>query len=409
MRAMKDSKVEWVGQIPVGWRTIRTKYVVSIMNGCDPKTEGETPVYGSGGSSFKTCGEYKKGPTVLLGRKGTVDVPQFVDGRYWNVDTAFDTRIKNSAFSIEYFYRLAQCFDYKYYTMTTTLPSMTQTNYGEIVLPFPSLTEQDNICLYLQKQTATIDALIAAKEKTNVLLKERRQSLIYEAVTKGLDPTVPMKGSGIPWLGQIPENWTTWRMKHLAESPLQYGANATGIEYDSDLPRYVRITDITDDGRLRNEGKQSLPYEIAADYLLVDGDVLFARSGATSGKSFYYHESDGNCCFAGYLIRFRADKNKVNSKLLYYYTLTQAYEQWTQQIFIQATIQNISAEKYNNLVFAIPATMEEQNQIVQHLDAKCSEIDQIISMNEDTIQRLKEYRQSLIYEAVTGKIEVENV
>lgn len=407
MRTMKDSGIEWIGEIPQEWTTIRTKYIASITNGSDPKTEGDTPVYGSGESSFKTCGEYKTGPAVLIGRKGaTLHIPHYVEGYYWNVDTSFDVKIASDQFSLIYYYALAMCFDYKYYISTTTLPSMTQTNYGNMYLPFPSIDEQNRIISYLNDKCAEIDALIATKEKTNVLLKERRQSIIYEAVTKGLDPNVPLKGSGIEWLGQIPEKWTVWRMKHLAQEPLQYGANATGVEYDEELPRYVRITDITSERKLTDNGKQSLPIEIAKDYMLQDGDVLFARSGATAGKSFYYDSSDGACCFAGYLIRFRANKAKANSKFLYYYTLTQPYEQWTQQIFIQATIQNISAEKYNNLCFAIPNTLEEQKIIVEYLDEKCAAIDRIITINNETIQQLKEYRQSLIYESVTGKKEV---
>ncbi len=407
MRTMKDSGIEWIGEIPQEWTTIRTKYIASITNGSDPKTEGDTPVYGSGESSFKTCGEYKTGPAVLIGRKGaTLHIPHYVEGYYWNVDTSFDVKIASDQFSLIYYYALAMCFDYKYYISTTTLPSMTQTNYGNMYLPFPSIDEQNRIISYLNDKCAEIDALIATKEKTNALLKEQRQSIIYEAVTKGLDPNIPLKDSGIEWLGQIPEKWTVWRMKHLAKEPLQYGANATGIEFDEGLPRYIRITDITSERKLADDGKQSLPIETAKDYMLEDGDILLARSGATAGKSYYYENSDGACCFAGYLIRFRANNAKANSKFLYYYTLTQPYEQWTQQIFIQATIQNISAEKYNNLCFAIPDTLEEQKRIVEYLDEKCAEIDSIITINNKTIQQLKKYHQSLIYEVVTGKKEV---
>lgn len=210
-----------------------------------------------------------------------------------------------------------------------------------------------------------------------------------------------MKDSGVEWIGEIPEKWSVWKMKHLASEPMQYGANATGVEYSESLPRYVRITDITTNRTLSNEGKQSLPTEIAEEYILEDGDILFARSGATAGKSFYYESKYGDCAFAGYLIRFKADFQKANSKFLYYYTLTQAYEEWSQQIFIQATIQNISAEKYNGLRFAIPDNIEQQNEIVEYLDKKCAEIDSLIEAKEKTNALLKEQRQSIIYEAVT--------
>ena len=406
MRAMKDSGIEWIGQIPQEWNTIRAKYVTTITNGSDPKTEGNTPVYGSGSGCFKTCGEHKEGPAVLLGRKGTVDIPQYITGNYWNVDTAFDVKPAEEQLDLEFYYFAATCFDYKYYTATTTLPSMTQTNYGNMYIPFPPVDVQRRVVAGIKEKLVGIDALIAAKEKTNALLRERRQSIIYEAVTKGLNPDAPMKDSGIEWIGQIPETWTTWRMKHLASEPLQYGANATGIEFREDIPRYVRITDITADRKLSNDGKQSLETDIAQDYMLEDGDILFARSGATSGKSFYYEDKYGPCCFAGYLIKLRTDNRKAISKFLYYYTLTQAYENWTQQIFIQATIQNISADKYNNLWFAVPSSLEEQKEIVDYLDQRCSEMDELIFANDATIQKLKEYRQSIIYEAVTGKIDV---
>ena len=210
-----------------------------------------------------------------------------------------------------------------------------------------------------------------------------------------------MKDSGIDWIGQIPEHWAVWRMKRLASEPLQYGANATGVEFREDIPRYIRITDISADRKLNAEGKQSLEMDTAQEYMLEDGDILFARSGATSGKSFYYEAAYGSCCFAGYLIRLRTKNTKALSKFLYYYTLTQAYENWTQQIFIQATIQNISADKYNNLRFAVPESLEEQEAIVAYLDQRCSEIDALIAAKEKTNALLKERRQSIIYETVT--------
>lgn len=179
---MKDSGIEWIGMIPEGWSVVRTKYVAEITNGTDSKTDGDIPVYGSGGGSFKTCGEFKQGPAVLLGRKGTVDIPQYIAGNYWNVDTAFDVKT-NQTFNLKYFYYLSKCFDYRYYISTTTLPSMTQTNYGNIVLPSPDINEQIRIADYLDAKCAEIDALIESNEKTIRQLKEYRQNVIFEAVT----------------------------------------------------------------------------------------------------------------------------------------------------------------------------------------------------------------------------------
>lgn len=180
---MKDSGIEWVGNVPAHWLLKKAKYCVFITNGSDPKTEGNTPVYGSGADSFKTCGEYKNGPAVLIGRKGaTLHIPHYIEGRYWNVDTAFDVKAKKE-FSLRYYYYLACVFDYNYYISQTTLPGMTQTNYNNMKLPCPSLEEQSTIATYLDTQCAKIDELVVKKQSLIDDLESYKKSLIYEVVT----------------------------------------------------------------------------------------------------------------------------------------------------------------------------------------------------------------------------------
>lgn len=182
-REMKDSGVEWIGEIPAAWDVAKAKYCVTITHGSDPKTEGSIPVYGSGAESFKTCGEYKEGPTVLIGRKGaTLHIPHYIEGKYWNVDTAFDVKAKNN-FSLPYYYYLATSFDYKFYIAQTTLPGMTQSNYYNMFLPFPTFPEQEEIVNYLDAKCAEIDKLIAKKEQLVKELESYKRSLIYEVVT----------------------------------------------------------------------------------------------------------------------------------------------------------------------------------------------------------------------------------
>lgn len=181
---MKDSGVKWIGEIPEKWRTVRAKYVAAITNGADPKTEGDTPVYGSGSDSFRTCGEYKDGPAVLIGRKGaTLHIPHYVDGKYWNVDTAFDVKTDETKYLLKFYYYTSICFDYKLYISTTTLPSMTQTNYDNMLLPLPSIIEQQKIVDYLDNSLEKIDELVLQSDTQIQKLKEYRQSLIYEMVT----------------------------------------------------------------------------------------------------------------------------------------------------------------------------------------------------------------------------------
>ena len=103
-----------------------------------------------------------------------------------------------------------------------------------------------------------------------------------------------MKDSGIEWIGEMPKEYRVYRLKHLLRKPLDYGANSSGVEYLDNLPRYIRITDIAADGKLKNDGALSIELEDTSPYLLEDGDILFARSGATFGKSFIYYAKYGS-------------------------------------------------------------------------------------------------------------------
>ena len=214
-----------------------------------------------------------------------------------------------------------------------------------------------------------------------------------------------MKDSGIEWIGKIPASWEVKKLKQFCDGALKYGANANGIAYRTDLARYVRITDILDN-RLRDDIlKQSLPNEIANDYILQDNDILFARSGGTVGKTFIFDASKyGKCAFAGYLIRARISAENI-AKYVYYYTLSTCYNEWKNRIFIQSTIQNIGASKYSMLDITAPS-LDEQKQIADYLDEECAKIDEIIALRNEQINQLKDYKKSLIYEYVTGKKEV---
>lgn len=271
----------------------------------------------------------------------------------------------------------------------------------------PSIEEQRYIVKFLDIKTSEIDTLISDKEKLIKLLEEKRQAVITEAVTKGLDLDVKMKDSGVEWIGEIPEHWTTSKIKYLSNHNLIYGANASAELDDEHLPRYIRITDIDKNGYLREETFRSLPRDIASKYPLNKGDILFARSGATVGKT-YIHQENSISTYAGYLIKFQSDNNKLNPKFLYYYTKSFYYGKWIEANTIQATIENVSAEKYKNMWIPYPP-IGEQYTIVEFLEGYIADNYTISKELEDQINKLKEYRQALIYEAVTGKIDVQEM
>ena len=188
---------------------------------------------------------------------------------------------------------------------------------------------------------------------------------------------------------------------------MKYGATETGVEYSKELPRYIRITDISSDNKLKDSGKLSLTEQQAEKYLLKADTILFARSGASVGKTFYYKPEYGRAAFAGYMISAIPNKDKMLAAWLYYYTLSFSYTDWVKRSFFQATIQNIGADKYSNLLIPLPYT-NEQIEIVKYLDERCIMFDTIIKKKKKAIEKWEEYKKSLIYYAVTGKIDCRN-
>ena len=268
--------------------------------------------------------------------------------------------------------------------------------------PLPPLETQRRIARFLDEKTAQIDALIEKKRALLDRLAEKRQALITRAVTKGLNPKAPMKPTGIDLLGDIPAHWDVFRLKLLTSEPLSYGANAAGEFDNPDWPRFVRITDVDELGRLRAETFCSLPPEVAEDFLLQENDILLARSGATVGKSFIYDESWGVACYAGYLIRARV-KKAHSARFFYWFLNSYPYWEWVKSTFVQSTIQNISAERYANLHIPHPKDAIEQKIIVNFVEEECAHIDRQSVLITRSIEQLEEYRTATITAAVTGQ------
>lgn len=212
------------------------------------------------------------------------------------------------------------------------------------------------------------------------------------------------KETGIEWLGEIPKHWKVVKLKRVLNTPLMYGANEAAEFDDRELPRYIRITDFGNDGRLREDTFKSLPIENAKGYMLSHGDVLFARSGATVGKTFQFKNYNGEACFAGYLIKATPRKWQLDSDFLYLYTKSIAYEEWKNLIFTQATIQNIGADKYQYLDITLPPP-PEQKAIAEYLDKACHRIDKIIEIKERQLEKIEAYFSSKLQEILSSGVE----
>ncbi len=444
----RDSGVEWLGEVPEHWAVRRLEHVAAYRtSNVDKKSEeGELPVrlcnytdvyYGdriraSGGEFMEATAS--PGEVARFGlRVGDVLITK--DSEDWE-DIAVPALVDETAEDFVCGYHLgiirsgpAMDAGFLYCAMQSgavnrqlqtsasgvTRYGLPNAAVGDALLPLPPLDEQRAIAAYLDRETERIDALVAKKRLLIERLGEYRTALITRTVTRGLppeaaraaglDPSPRLKPSGVEWLGDVPEHWEVKDLRRLLAEPLKYGANEPAELDDPGFPRYVRITDIDDAGALRAETFRSLPPEVAAPYLLEDGDVLLARSGATVGKSFLYQPEWGTCAYAGYLIRARVQRQTVDARFVRYFMTTSAYWEWLGSTYIQATIQNVSAERYASLTVPVPP-LREQRAIIAFLDHQTARVTELVGRAEAAIERLQEYRTALITAAVTGKVDV---
>jgi len=283
---------------------------------------------------------------------------------------------------------------------TTGIQNLDSSAYLAEMVRMPDLGEQRQIADFLDRETALLNRLVENKERILDRVAEKRHAAITRTVAGGLDNRAPRRFSGVSWLGDVPAHWRVTKLKFVRSGALLYGANEAAAGDDRDQPRYVRITDLDDHGALRPDTFQSLPEPLARPYLLEEGDILLARSGATVGKAFRYRREWGRACFAGYLVRLRPDRRKVLPDYLHYYTQSHAFRHEVRLSTVQATIANVSAERYGRFSIPLPP-ISEQEAIVGHLDRFTSRIRALESALERQVEKLHEYRSSLIVQMVT--------
>ena len=399
----RPTEYDWLGSIPSAWRWVylsqscNEQSIKNIGNavsnvlslsygqiikkknidfGLSPKDYGTYQIVDSGNIIMRLTdlqNDHKSLRTGLVKERGIITSAYVCLKPFEN--SAFLQYLLHSYDTQKYFYGLGggvrQSIGYK--------------DIKYMKVPFPPREEQDQIVRYLDWKVSQINKLISAKRRQIEVLQEQKRALVNSR----------LKGNKV-WL------------KRLLSTPFQYGANDSGVEYSATLPRYIRITDITNDGKLKTDGAKSLSNDVAKQYILTDGDILLARSGATAGKSFLYKEEYGLCAFAGYLIKARVIMQMIIPEYLIYVMNSSEYEQWKNSVFIQATIQNISAERYSQLPVPVP-TLPEQEEIVLYLNEQCEYIDKVSSKLNEEITLLHEYRTRLISDVVTGKLDVRDV
>lgn len=404
MRELKDSGVKWIGDAPIDWEIVPVKADVVIGHGSDPVLPGDIPVWGSGNEPFKTCGEYKEGPVVLLGRKGTLDCPQLIAGRYWNVDTAFDAKINSGNLKLKFFYYAATCIDIKPYATNTAKPSMTQFDWANSKIPRPPLSEQRRIIEFLDERCKAIDADIAKRREVIEKLGEYKKSVIARVVTKGLGSDAEMKDSGVMWIGEVPTGWTVAKLSYFASSVLGKMIDRKQ-ETSSNVHRYLSNRDVGWFSiNVDNLSETSFPKNSDDRYGIEDGDVLICEGGEV-GKCCVWRGPSPDFYFQKAIHRLRVDEKTAVPEYIAYQMLQKSTEGNFMEVRRgEATISHLPGDQLMMLKFILPP-LDEQQEIVSYLDNRRAHIDEAVTRQEQLIAKLEEYRKSLIYHAVTGKID----
>ena len=419
----KDSGVEWIGEIPEHWEVKRLKYFGNNYNGltyspndiCSSQ-EGIIVLRSSNIKDNKLCFDdnvyvNKEIPTKLLVNKGDILIcsrngSASLIGKAALIETdikatfgAFMMIFKGNNICHKYlYYIVTSCISqYKWLFTTATINQLTSSMLGEIFAPFIcNKLEQQSIAAYLDQKCGEIDELITLQEEMITKLQSYKQSVITEAVTKGLDKNVLLK------------HWIVKRLKFSCNIWGRIGFR--GYKSDDLVPEGEgaitlspsNMKDMKMDYTNRTYLSWKKYYE-SPEIMISNNDILMVKTGSTYGKCSFVENMPMECTINPQIVVFK--QHKDNSKFLAYSFQTRITRAFVETSVVGGTIPTIAQEKIMNYFFAFPPLSEQQS-IVNYLDQRCGEIDELISIKQQKIEKLKEYKKSLIFECVTGKRKV---
>lgn len=419
----KDSGVEWLGDVPSHWDAVPLRYGMQFLNGMafKPTDWGETgtPIIRIQNLNDGEAFNYFDGqfPTKYLvesgdllfgwsGNRGTSFGPF-----QWNRGGKFVLnqhifKLVDVSYSRRWLY-----FALKAVTKTIEdqahgiigMVHITKDKLGGIRIPVPTTDEQTTIANFLDRETARIDALIEKKERQITLLEEKRQAVITQAVTKGLDPDVPMKDSGIEWLGDVPEHWDILQISKTLMSS-DYGISES-LDDEGNVA-ILRMGNIQAGEVVLD--KLGYVESVPSELLVFPGDVLFNRTNSLDlvGKTGIFRGGYAHpLSLASYLVRFRF-KASTNPEFMNFFMNMPAVMEYARSLAFPSISQaNLNPNRYGYIKLALP-DRKEQDKIVGHLNSACEKIIRLIKLINDSKSALKERRAALITAAVTGQIDV---
>ncbi|GBE18456.1 EcoKI restriction-modification system protein HsdS [archaeon BMS3Abin16] len=405
----KDSGVEWIGEIPEHWIPTKLKRATQFLYGDslpnESREEGDIPVYGSNGIVGFHSESIATPPCIVVGRKGSFGKVNYSEKNCFPIDTTYFIDENATKQDIRWLYYVLQTLELDVISKDSAVPGLSREDAYEKLIILSPIIEQHSITSFLDAKTGQIDSLIDKKRRLIELLKEQRAAVINQAVTKGLDPNVKMKDSRIEWLGEIPEHW---EVRNISRTFRVIGSGTTPksdkIEYyNGGRVNWVITGDLNDN--LLNNSSKKITDKALQDYstlkIYPSGTLIIAMYGATIGKiSLINFEACTNqaCCAL-------TDSPYLSDKFTFYWFLSQ------RQNIINMSFgggqPNISQDVVRSLKISTPP-LPEQLKIVNYLDQKTQQLDNLIEKEKKSIDHLSEYRSALISEAVTGKIDVRN-
>ena len=430
MREMKYSGVEWMEDIPASWNMIRFKDKYQSIKEIAGESSSEyerlaltlggvikRPKDDSEGLQPKAFDGYQilrendfvfkmiDLQNVSTSRVGLSPYTGLVSPAY----IRFCSKNKNQFNKFVYYYLMSMYYNCVFNSLggDGVRSALNASDMGMLMIPFPSEHEQMLIVEAIESQTDKVDALIANQEAQIVKLKAYKQSLITEVVTKGLDPNVPMKDSGIEEIGQVPTHWSIYRAKYIASS-LEKGSGITkeNVLENGDIQcvRYGEIYSKYDGGFSTTCSRTNLS-AISSPQHINYGDILLAGTGELVeeiGKNIVYLGAEP-CLAGGDIIVMRHSQDPV---FLNYAMNSISSQMQKSKGKAKLKVVHISATNIGNVLIALPP-IEEQIIIGKYLDEKCNNIDRLVEIKKQKIEKLNQYKKSLIYEYVTGKKEVQ--
>lgn len=417
MREMKDSGIEWIGEIPKEWEinkigSVYDKRSVKVSDKDYPPLsvtkqgivpQLETAAKTDNGDNRKLI---KKNDFVINSRsdrRGSCGISEY-DGSCSLINTVMKPR-KNMCNSYYSFVFRSERFADEFYRWGTgivdDLWSTKWSNMKNIYIPFPTLEEQQKISAYLNTKCTKIDSIIEKQEKVIEKLKAYKLSVITEAVTKGLNPDVKMKDSGVEWIGEIPEHWNTAKIKYNFKIISGATPKSEKVEYWNGEINWITPADFKTDDVYIDNGRKSITkagYDSCGATLVPANSIIFSKRAPIGNVVI---SSDILCTNQGCL----ACISKKEVSIKYFYFTMSAFTEQFNLYGTGTTFKEISTKDFSNFILPLPQ-LNEQKQIADYLDKKCSAIDSAIEQKQAIIEKLKEYKKSLIYEVVTGKKEV---